>query len=204
MRINKNSLLAPILVVVLAGSLAGCYTLLKHPNVAEAPDESDFGRCTDCHDSYFLSTRYEPPYADDWWMYYELPWWHQHPISVGRPDSSAAPEYRNILQGEAVKRSIGGGVGTSLPSIGGSTGSDAAQPVGSTNSKTGESTVIKKQTGDSQDNKRGIEDGNAVKRGSDEKRSDDTKEIKKENPPEKGDSTKASGETKDSKDKKKE
>jgi hypothetical protein len=204
MRIDKKSILAPILVVILAGSLAGCYTLLKHPNVAEAPDESDFGSCTDCHDSYFLSTRFEPPYTDAWWMYYELPWWYQHPISLDWGDSTAAPEYRNIIEGEAVKRPIGSGVGTSLPSTGGSTDSGAQQPVGSTGSKTGEGTVIKKQTGDSQDGKRGVDGGGAVKRGSDDKRSDDTKEVKKDRSSETGDSTKTSGETKDSKDKKKE
>jgi hypothetical protein len=181
MRIDKKSILAPILVVILAGSLAGCYTLLKHPNVAEAPDESDFGSCTDCHDSYFLSTRFEPPYTDAWWMYYELPWWYQHPISLDWGDSTAAPEYRNIIEGEAVKRPIGSGVGTSLPSTGGSTDSGA-----------------------SQDGKRGVDGGGAVKRGSDDKRSDDTKEVKKDRSSETGDSTKTSGETKDSKDKKKE
>jgi hypothetical protein len=193
MRHINKTLLAPILVVILAGSLAGCYTLLKHPTVAEAPAEADFNRCADCHDSSYNAGPYDPSYPDPWWMYYELPWWYGHVVFSGG-DSLAAPERRGIIIRDPVKRPIsGGGIGVgTLPGTV-SPGAGGKTPIGAGGSSTDTSRVIKKKTSDSAGDKRGIEERNATKREDDGKRSGDAK-----------DASKASDETKDSKERKKE
>jgi len=205
MRHMDKTLLAPILVVILAGALTGCYTLLKHPTVAEAPAEADFNRCADCHDSSYNAGPYDPSYPDPWWMYYELPWWYGHVVFSGG-DSLAAPERRGIIIRDPVKRPIsGGGIGvgtlpgTVSPDAGGKT------PIGAGGSSTDTSGVIKKKTGgDSAGDKRDIEKRNATKREDDAKRSGDAKDAKKDQSSDTKDASKASDETKDSKERKKE
>lgn len=57
-------------IVILASCcLAGCYTVLKHPTTGELAEESDFTRCSDCHDAAV----YMPPDPFDPW--YPPPWW---------------------------------------------------------------------------------------------------------------------------------
>ena len=68
--------LRPLLIVCAAVSLAGCYTLLKHPTTDDGYAHDDFSRCADCHDGYHHFNQYEPLYPDLWWDYYALPWWY--------------------------------------------------------------------------------------------------------------------------------
>ena len=197
--------IAPILIVILAGSLAGCYTLMKHPTVSEAPREGDFSRCSDCHDASYNVGPYRPYYPDTWMLYYELPWWYDQ-ILVSGDDESAPVERRGIINHEPVKRMIdGGGIGTSISPGGGSSGGDTKTPIGSSGSAGKEGPVIKKDTGgDAAGGKRDIKDGGAVKRDSDASRANDSKDVKKEQSSDAKDASKASDETKDSKEKKKE
>jgi hypothetical protein len=194
MRLVNKTRLASILVVVLAGCLAGCYTLLKHPTVAEAPAEADFGRCADCHDYPYHAGPYGSYYPDPWWIYYELPWWYEHAVVSGG-DSLSAPGYRGIIERNPVKRPIdGGGIGVSTPTGTVPRGVLGRYPIAATDSSTGGGTLIKKKIGgDSDGDKRGIEERSATKRENDANRSGDTK-----------DASKTSDETKDSKERKKE
>jgi len=59
-----------LFIVLLASCcLAGCYTVLRHPTTGELAEESDFTRCSDCHDAGV----YWPPDPIDPW--YPPPWW---------------------------------------------------------------------------------------------------------------------------------
>lgn len=197
--------IAPILVVILAGSLAGCYTLMKHPTVSEAPDEGDFSGCSDCHDASYNVGPYRPYYPHTWMLYYELPWWYDQ-ILVSEGDPSAPVERRGIINREPVKRTIdGGAIGTRGSGAGGSSDGGGKTPVGPAGSAGKDGPVIKKDTGgDASGGKRDIKDGGAVKREGDASRANDSKDVKKEQSSDAKDDSKASDETKDSKEKKKE
>jgi hypothetical protein len=203
MRHTSTTHLAPILVIILAGSLAGCYTLLKHPTAAEAPDETDFSRCADCHDASYYAGPYEPYYPDAWWIYYEFPWWYDQILVSGR-DTLAAPDRRGIIERDPVKRPIGGGgIGVSAPPGTISPGAGVKTPIGAGGSSTQDGTVIKKETsGDPKGGKRGIEEGNVIKRDNDAHRAGDAKDAKKGQSSDAKDGSKSSDETKDSKEKK--
>jgi hypothetical protein len=200
MRLQNQRLFAPILVIILAASLAGCYTLLKHPTIAEAPEEeAGFRRCMDCHDGYAYGDRY-----DQW---YPPPWWLDPASVVIDRDSASALPYRGIINHEPVKRPIGGsGIGTTNPASGsGALVPSAKGPAGQGQSQTGDGAVIKKHTvDDSQKDKRAIEERSTTKRGGDENRSNDAKDAKKDQSSDANDATKASDATKDTKEKKKE
>lgn len=68
------------LLVCIAVSLAGCYTVLKHPPADDGSEQTDFSRCSQCHESYYHFSPYEPLYSDVWWDYYALPWWYDEII----------------------------------------------------------------------------------------------------------------------------
>lgn len=205
MRHAITSRLAPILVVILAASLAGCYTLLKHPTAAEAPDETDFSRCSDCHDSSYHAGPYEPPYHQEpWWIYYEFPWWYDEVLVSGR-DSLSPPDRRGIIdRGGIITRPIGGGgIGVSAPPGTVSPGAGVKTPIGAGGSSTGDGTILKKGTGDdSPGGKRGIGEGTVIKRDNDAGRASDSKDAKKDQSSDAKDGSKASDEAKDSKEKK--
>lgn len=200
-----SSRIAPILIVILAGSLAGCYTLMKHPTVSEAPDEGDFSRCSDCHDASYNVCPYRPYYPQTWMLYYEIPWWYDQ-IIISGDDRSAPVERRGIIDKEPVKRAIdGGGIGTTISPGGGSSGGDVKTPIGPTGSSGKDGTVIKKESGgDASGAKRDIKDATPVKREGDASRTNESKDVKKEQSSDAKDESKGSGETKDSKEKKKE
>jgi hypothetical protein len=113
MRRAVHTSIALTLVAVLAGLLGGCYTLLKHPDVSEGPQESDFSRCTDCHSSYFHRSLYDPGYADAWWDYYRLPWWYQSAFAAA-DSGTGQMHYRSILERELAPGD-GGGIGVNPP-----------------------------------------------------------------------------------------
>jgi len=194
----QHTVIAPILFLMLACSLAGCYTLLKHPNVSEGPEETDFGRCTDCHSSYSHATPHNLGYAEPWWDYYELPWWYQSAIVL--PDSLAGKtDYRSIIEREPV-RSDGSGVGINPPGAVGvplvPTKEHRAE-----GESAGEDKTTKKRTGDDLNgDKRSIEDRNATRRRSDDKAAD----TKSRQSADDKDRSKGSDETKDVNEKKKE
>lgn len=194
----QHTVIAPILFLMLACSLAGCYTLLKHPDVAEAPEETDFGRCTECHSSYSHTTPHHPGYAEPWWDYYELPWWYQSAIVIS--DSLAGEtDYRSIMEREPV-RSDGSGVGINPPGAGGvplvPTKEHRAE-----GESAGEDKTTKKRTGaDLNGDKRSIEERSATRRGSEDKAAD----TKSRQSADEKNSSKSSDETKDTNEKKKE
>jgi len=202
----NRTLIVPVFAAILVLSLAGCYTLIKHPNVAESPAEADFGRCTDCHDRYFHPGPYDPDYPDPWWMYYELPWWYNEVVVVPEMDSLGSSGHRSIIAREPIKRPIdGSGIGFTAPGGGGTAGAPVMRPLASPDSSIGTGTMIKKHTGsESRGDARSIDERSATKRGSDEKQSGDAKDTKKEQSSDSKDTSKASDNTKESKEKKKE
>ena len=66
--IDCKRIVVPVIVLV-SCSLAGCYTILKHPKTGELAEESDFTRCSDCH-----QTPPYPPFPPD--PRYPPPWWY--------------------------------------------------------------------------------------------------------------------------------
>jgi hypothetical protein len=76
-----------ILLVMLAVSayatLAGCYTVIKHPPTAEVADGGEARTdCYSCHGPGGDALAYDPLYApgfdyypDSWYGYYAYPWW---------------------------------------------------------------------------------------------------------------------------------
>ena len=88
-RVAKR-LFVVLLIGLLAGSLTGCYTLLKHPST-EANDDSDAGPCVNC------PWYYPPPYF----------LWPPWPPIVPPPP---APPVRPINPKEPVKRGDAGTV----------------------------------------------------------------------------------------------
>jgi hypothetical protein len=116
MRRAGQQSVAAIAIVMLICSLAGCYTLLKHPDVLQAPEDGDFARCIDCHPSYFHPSLYHSMYVGPWWDYYELPWWYQRSFTVS--DSfGGRPDYRGIISRE-MPPTAGTGIGVNPLGVG--------------------------------------------------------------------------------------
>jgi hypothetical protein len=100
-----------VLIVCIAASLAGCYTLLKHPTTDDGYEHGDFSRCAQCHDGYYHISPLEPYYEDAWWDYYILPWWYDEIIVVS--DDEEAPIRRAIHGMRDIQRDgwTSGGIG---------------------------------------------------------------------------------------------
>jgi hypothetical protein len=92
--IDRRRIVVPI-IILLSCSLAGCYTLLKHPRTGELAEESDFTRCSDCHASFLYPPPFVPPYGP-----WDLPPWWWGPIVVVRGEDGNRP----IIIREPVKR----------------------------------------------------------------------------------------------------
>ena len=95
MRLRVPIVFLILLAAALAG--AGCYTLLRHPEVSElTSDEGERKACADCHEdaefyhdsSYHDSTWYDY-YPAPWAAYYEFPWWYDDYWYVGPPPEDA-------------------------------------------------------------------------------------------------------------------
>ncbi|MFC1799483.1 hypothetical protein ACFL2Z_01035 [Candidatus Eisenbacteria bacterium] len=73
-----------ILLAVLIGiGLAGCYTMLSHPNVGmETAVHGGGHHCSECHTGNDYYYNNYPYYYDSywrhprWWSYYGSPWWY--------------------------------------------------------------------------------------------------------------------------------
>ncbi len=78
----------PLLLVAAllsATVLSGCYTLLKHPRLAQMDyQRPDDKRCANCHSSAEVWSFNHTPgtptyvgYSGKWADYYDIPWWYQ-------------------------------------------------------------------------------------------------------------------------------
>ncbi len=76
------TLLIPLSIILL--SAAGCYTILKHPDVNENYTSTDYQQdCVSCHQDYhsYPYGYFYGTYPDYWWSspryghYYAYPWW---------------------------------------------------------------------------------------------------------------------------------
>lgn len=110
MKLGSNNITSVVITVCILLMLSGCYTLLKHPPAADAPDEGDFGRCTDCHSGYYHPGPHELYYPDPWWDYYALPWWYDNIVVI--TDDGEVPAKRSIWRRELDSR--GERLGTKL------------------------------------------------------------------------------------------
>ncbi len=65
---------------------AGCYTVIKHPDVNEDLGYQYKSDCASCHSAFDISYLYEPlpSHVSSPWVYYNIPWW----IEWLRDDSS--------------------------------------------------------------------------------------------------------------------
>ncbi len=85
----------PIFILLLAAALsgAGCYTLLRHPEVTDlTSDEGDRKACADCHtdaqfyhDATYGDASWYGAYPAPWAAYYEYPWWYNDYWYTGSP-----------------------------------------------------------------------------------------------------------------------
>ncbi len=91
-----------VLLTCVAASLVGCYTILKHPPADDGSEQNDFRRCSQCHESYYHFSPYEPLYADVWWDYYALPWWYDEVIVTA--DDEEIPIRRGIHEMKTMDR----------------------------------------------------------------------------------------------------
>jgi len=71
-----------LVAVLVCAGLAGCYTMLSHPNVGmETAVHGEGRRCSDCHTGADYYANSYPYYYDSywryprWWSYYCSPWW---------------------------------------------------------------------------------------------------------------------------------
>lgn len=179
MWLTNRRRLAALIIALLSCSLAGCYTLLKHPKTGDVADDMDFASCTDCHESYFYPGPYDP--IGPW---QPPPWWYPPVVIVNE-----GGKQRTIIDRDRVEKSddngligrrpiepppgITPGPGTSPPPVGG-----VEQP-GSQPSTGGQPAVIKREAQGNDSGARPIEDKKVEKRSNqDSKRSDGTKEKK--------------------------
>jgi len=191
----QQSVAAAILLVVLAGSLAGCYTLLKHPDAAEAPEYDDFSRCAECHESYSSVMPFRSAYVGPWWDYYELPWWYQRAI-VAADSLGGEVNYRSIMEGEPA-RATGSGVGVSP--LGGAGVPEMHMERGAGAAVQEEDKAVKKRAGEGPPgDKRSIEERSSTKRGSEDKAA----EAKRRQSADETKDTSSSDETKNTNEKK--
>jgi hypothetical protein len=100
MRLGK-----PLFVLLVAAALsgAGCYTLLRHPEVPDLASEQDDGSgrkaCADCHtdaqfyhDATYGDASWYDYYPAPWAAYYEYPWWYNDYWNVApQPDGAPVP-----------------------------------------------------------------------------------------------------------------
>jgi hypothetical protein len=79
------TLLIPISIALF--TIAGCYTILKHPAVQEDYTAQDYQHdCVSCHSDYreYPYGYFYGDYPDYWWStprwghYYAYPWWWDH------------------------------------------------------------------------------------------------------------------------------
>ena len=120
--------MATLLMLVVSFLLAGCYTMMKHPQIK--PEASYVGedvqrarRCTDCHaemqvDPYYHDPFYRydpfwvrrpfyaPSYYDRWRYYRSYPWWWDRYSYYDRTywDDPYYPKTRNDVPREEKKR----------------------------------------------------------------------------------------------------
>ncbi|NIM19496.1 MAG: hypothetical protein GTO51_03845 [Candidatus Latescibacteria bacterium] len=80
-RICRSVALSIFSVLILVLTVSSCYTILRHPRIAEADYERPSGvRCITCHTEDEMwqfhrpSTRYI--YYPGWQYYYDTPWWY--------------------------------------------------------------------------------------------------------------------------------
>jgi hypothetical protein len=97
-----------MLLVCIAAALAGCYTVLKHPPADDGSEQTDFSRCSQCHESYYHFSPYEPLYSDVWWDYYALPWWYDEMIVISGDEE--VPIRRGIHEMKIMDRGEAGGL----------------------------------------------------------------------------------------------
>jgi hypothetical protein len=82
---NRIRTLALIVGVAAYSTLAGCYTVLKHPATAEVVDGGEARRdCYSCHGPGGNALAYDPLYTpgfdyypDSWYGFYAYPWWYR-------------------------------------------------------------------------------------------------------------------------------
>jgi hypothetical protein len=94
----------------LAAVVAGCYTILKHPETEVTQDEyADHGYsdCASCHSAAFMQPLYPDPYeyvSDPFLWYYDCPWWlsdcSEGAEYVDEEEGGGGSEYLTPLQGD--------------------------------------------------------------------------------------------------------
>jgi len=117
MKKTKSHLVLLVLVVFLAVFLSGCYTLLKHPRVAENERNEDYRNCAACHGQFIHPSPYDMYYYRGIWSdYYFFPWWYN--AYLGNDDVDyfyTAPEReiikRNVTRPDGL-RNLEEGMGT--------------------------------------------------------------------------------------------
>ena len=177
MWLTNRRRLAALVIALLACSLAGCYTLLKHPKTGDVAEDMDFASCTDCHESYPYPGPYQPVMGGP----IQSPWWYP-PVVVDE-------KHRTIIDRQKVEKSDDNGLtgrrpfgpppgttpgpGISAPPVGG-----VAQPA-TPPASGAEPAIIKRQAQGTESGTRPIEDKKVEKKSNqDSKRSDETKERK--------------------------
>ncbi|MCK4237456.1 MAG: hypothetical protein KAX38_10085, partial [Candidatus Krumholzibacteria bacterium] len=113
MNATRNNSTITLIIVLLAISISGCYTLLRHPPAADLPEKMNFNRCYECHTAYHHPGPFDPFYSDPWWDYYTLPWWYDDIIVI--TDEGEVPGKRLIHERNVKYHD--GGLGIGPPAI---------------------------------------------------------------------------------------
>jgi len=151
----KNQFFSRLLLVCAIAavflSLAGCYTLLKHPRISDEGRAADVDYatpvtyaddCGACHESssYVAAHGYRYGFAsphvssyDRWYYYYEYPWWvRYYTPSVG--DSAAGEQqrpfgrrHRGSQDGQPSQTAVSGSAPAANPSIISTSGSETGK-----------------------------------------------------------------------------
>jgi hypothetical protein len=151
-----------LIIILISCSLAGCYTLLKHPKTGELAEESDFTRCSDCHASFLYPPPFMPPY-DPW---DPPPWWWGPVVVVGGEGGSRPIILREPVKGDD-QPGITPPIGVSPPHVKQPVEPPAAPPTG------GEGETIKKdvKSSDQSDGSRPIHEREPQKGSNDSQQS---------------------------------
>jgi hypothetical protein len=117
MRTPLNNCRVFLVTVIIAASVSGCYTILRHPEATDDPDTDDFSRCSACHEYYHHPGPYDAVYGDPWLDYYMIPWWYDDVDVDMVTEEGEAPARRFIYEGRTRYDDSDLGINPTYPSI---------------------------------------------------------------------------------------
>jgi len=110
----QATLLAAVLIIAIG--LSGCYTLLKHPRVAESEPQEDYSNCAACHGQFVHPSPYDMYYYRGVWSeYYFFPWWYNTYWEKDYMDYFYTAPERNVIRRNVLRQNEPGvmkGIGT--------------------------------------------------------------------------------------------